>query len=72
MNMLLSFYICVCLNDLEAWSLILRENTDLFRNCALWRRKTEQISSEWRKLQNEELYCLQSSPNEREYYVLNM
>jgi hypothetical protein len=58
----------VVLYGCETWSLILREEHRLrvFENRVLWRifgAKRDEVTSEWRKLHNEELYDLYSSPS---------
>ena len=58
----------VVLYGCESWSLTLREERRLrvFENGMLRRifgPKREEVTGEWRKLHNEELKCLYSSPN---------
>jgi len=58
----------VVLYECETWSLILREKQRLrvFENRVLMRifgPKRDEITKEWRKLHNEELNDLYSSPN---------
>ena len=57
-------YVCVC----ETWSLTLREEHTLnfFENRVLRRifgPKRNKVTGEWRRLHNEELYALYSTPN---------
>jgi hypothetical protein len=57
----------VGLNGCETWSLMLREEHRLrvFGNRVLrriLRRKRDEVTGEWRKLHNEELHNLYSSP----------
>jgi hypothetical protein len=58
----------VVLYGCETWSLTLREECRLrlFEN-RVWRRifgsKRDEVTGEWRKLHNEELHNLYSSPN---------
>jgi hypothetical protein len=58
----------VVLYECETWSLILREEHRLrvFENRVLRRifgRKRDEVAGEWRKLNNEELRDLYSSPS---------
>jgi hypothetical protein len=61
-NIILPFILYGC----ETWSLTMREECRLrkFNNGVLWRilgLKRNKVSSEWRRLHNEELYDLYSS-----------
>jgi len=63
-----SIILPVVLNGCETWSLTLREERRLrvFENRVLRRifgPKTDEVTGEWRKLHNEELNNLYSSPN---------
>jgi hypothetical protein len=58
----------VVLYGCETWSIILREEcrSMVFENRVLWRifgRKTDEVTGEWRRLHNEELYAVYSSLN---------
>jgi hypothetical protein len=58
----------VVLYGCESWSLTLREECRLrvFENCVLRRifgHKRDEVTGEWRRLHNKELYPLYSSPN---------
>jgi hypothetical protein len=63
-----SIILPVVLYGCEAWSLTLREDNRLrvFENRVLRRifgPKRDEVTGEWRKLNNEELHILYSSPN---------
>jgi len=63
-----TIFVPVVLNGYETWSLILREERrmKLFENRVLrriFRPKRDKVTREWRKLHNEELNDLYSSPN---------
>ena len=63
-----TIFVPVVLNGYETWSLILREERRMkvFENRVLrriFRPKTDKVTREWRKLHNEELNDLYSSPN---------
>ena len=58
----------IVLYGCETWSLTLREERELsvFENKVLWRifgRRRDEVTSEWRRLHNEELNDLYCSPN---------
>jgi hypothetical protein len=56
----------VILYGCETWSLTLREEYRLFENRVLKRifgPKRDEVTGDWRKLHNEELHNLYSSPN---------
>jgi hypothetical protein len=56
----------VVLDGCETWSLTLREECRVFENRVLRRifgLKRDEVMGEWRKLRNEELHDLYSSPS---------
>jgi hypothetical protein len=58
----------IVLYGCESWSLTLREECRLrvFENKVLWRifgPKRDEVTGEWRRLHNKQLYGLHSSPN---------
>jgi hypothetical protein len=52
----------VVLNGCETWSVMLREERNLRELKNLFGPKTDQVIGEWRRLHNEKLYALKSSP----------